>query len=117
MTENNCATKEFKKLEAFFQGEGMVIALNGIEGGLSPAETAIRVMEKFLNIPFSSSGQVRVKPISEPHMTPQHRDARRWRMAKILGIAVIDGKGKVTGAHFNEGAEQRVDAAIEKFGI
>jgi len=43
-------------------------------------------------------------------------DAERYRMARTLGIAVVNSAGKVTGAHFNEGADQRVDQAIAKKG-
>jgi alpha-D-ribose 1-methylphosphonate 5-triphosphate synthase subunit PhnG len=43
---------------------------------------------------------------------PAEQDAERYRMARTLGIAVVNDKGNITGAHFNEGADMRVDTAI-----
>jgi hypothetical protein len=50
-------------------------------------------------------------PISEYEQTL--KDAERYRLARTLGIAVVNDKGNITGAHFNEGADQRVDKAIQ----
>jgi hypothetical protein len=41
------------------------------------------------------------------------KNAKRWEIARTLGVAVVNDKGNITGAHFNEGADQRVDKAIQ----
>jgi hypothetical protein len=41
------------------------------------------------------------------------KNAKRWEIARTLGVAVVNDKGNITGAHFNEGADQRVDKTIQ----
>jgi hypothetical protein len=66
-------------------------------------------------------GKSRTHPIPVyTHPTPADtvkQDALRWQMARTLGIAVVNDKGNVTGAHFNEGADQRVDKEIATRGV
>jgi hypothetical protein len=51
--------------------------------------------------------------VSKEEWEEVSKDAERWKIARTLGVAVVNDKGNITGAHFNEGADQRVDKAIQ----
>jgi hypothetical protein len=51
--------------------------------------------------------------VSKAEWEAVSKDAKRWEIARTLGVAVVNDKGNITGAHFNEGADQRVDKTIQ----